>query len=77
MEIDHLEQRLFLKWDLSVADQGINFDVVPAAVCFRMDPGEHKTYEVEIEPTVEYIYRSYETLYYFDVNTVTTLELDC
>lgn len=58
-----------------VADQGINFDVVPAAVCFRMDL--RQDYEVEIEPTVEYIYRSYETLYYFDVNTVTTLELDC
>ncbi|MBM6790560.1 hypothetical protein H7U40_09820 [Flavonifractor plautii] len=36
-----------------------------------------KKKEGKIEPTVEYIYRSYETLYYFDVNTVTTLELDC
>lgn len=77
MEIDPFGTEAIFKMGLSVADQGINFDVVPAAVCFRMDPGEHKTYEVEIEPTVEYIYRSYETLYYFDVNTVTTLELDC
>ena len=77
MEIDPFGTEAIFKMGLSVADQGTNFDVVPAAVCFRMDPGEHKTYEVEIEPTVEYIYRSYETLYYFDVNTVTTLELDC
>ena len=77
MEIDPFGTEAIFKMGLSVADQGINFDVVQAAVCFRMDPGEHKTYEVEIEPTVEYIYRSYETLYYFDVNTVTTLELDC